>query len=137
MHIHPHIPESGSTAGPSFPASPTGGAYLFRHSHTPRESPGHSHSTVSEGLVFAAGRSPNPCVGVDSLLKCLEDGVRIGFNPNSRCRPATSSILSACTYPEVVQRYLDAEVACGNVAGPFSSEQLPAGIMYNRFGCDD
>ena len=73
-------------------------------------------------------------VWVDSLLKGLEDGVRIGFHPNSRCRPAASNLLSACIHPEVVQRYLDAEVACGNVAGPFSAEQLPAAIMYNRFG---
>ena len=74
------------------------------------------------------------CAWVDSLLKGLEDGVRIGFHSNSRCRPAASNLLSACTHPEVVQRCLDAEVACGDVAGPFSAEQLPATIMYNRFG---
>ena len=44
-----------------------------------------------------------------------------------------SNLLSAYTHPEVVQHYLDAEVACGNVAGPFSAVQLPATIMYNRF----
>ena len=55
-------------------------------------------------------------------------------NPNSSCRPAHTNLLSATSHPEVVQRYLDAELACGNVAGPYSSRQLPSGVMYNRFG---
>ena len=71
---------------------------------------------------------------VDSLLKGLEEGVRVGFNPNSSCCPAHTNLLSATSHPEVVRRYLDAELACGNVAGPYSSRQLPPGVMYNRFG---
>ena len=55
-------------------------------------------------------------VWVDSLLKGLERGVRVGFDPNSSFRPAHTNLLSASSHPEVVQRYLDAELACGNGA---------------------
>ena len=40
---------------------------------------------------------------------------------------------SAVEHPEVVESYLEAELAAGNLAGPFSPEELP-GVVYNRFG---
>ena len=73
-------------------------------------------------------------VWVDSSLKGLERGVRVGFDPNSSFWPAHTNLLSASSHPEVVQRYLDAELACGNVAGPYSPKQLPAGVMFKHFG---
>ena len=132
MHVQSHIPESGSIAGLSDCAPPTGGAQPFGHPYAAWDCPGCPYSAICEGLVLTLGRSPR--VWVDSSLKGLERGVRVGFDPNSSFWPAHTNLLSASSHPEVVQHYLDAELACGNVAGPYSPKQLPAGVMFKHFG---
>ena len=70
---------------------------------------------------------------VECLLSGLRDGVPIGFNPLFSCQSAKSNMHSAFEHQEVVQSYLDNELVCGNVAGPFQPESLN-GVFINRFG---
>ena len=71
-------------------------------------------------------------VWVQLLLDGLRSGVWIGFKPSSSCRSAVANMPLALARP-VVQAYLDAEQAAGNLAGPFSTAELP-GVIFNRFG---
>ena len=70
---------------------------------------------------------------VQLLLDGLWSGVRIEFNPSSSCQLAVANMPSVLAHSEVVQAYLDAERAAGNLAGPFSTAELP-GVIFNQFG---
>ena len=63
--------------------------------------------------VVALACHPNR-VWVDHLIQGLTPGVRIGFNPAFSCQSSRSNMATTAFHPEVVQRYLDTEVAAGN-----------------------
>ena len=64
----------------------------------------------------------------------LVDGFRIGFRYGERdCRSAVSNMQSAVAHPEVVSRFLLAEVRAGRVLGPVRQD-VAASIHVNRFG---
>ena len=92
----------------------------------------HSPFRVESWSSFLANH-PNK-LWVDSLISGLKEGVRIGFTAKGNCRPAKSNLLSADSHPEGVKGYLEAEAAAGRVAGPFSLDELPSEVMFNRIG---
>ena len=56
------------------------------------------------------------------VLNGLRDGFRVGFETLSVSLWSSSSIMrSAFDHPSVIDAYLENEVSCGRVAGPFSS----------------
>ena len=69
------------------------------------------------------------------ILQGIERGFSIGFDhTQNRCRPAMSDMLSATEQAEVVQAYLDKEVALGRVVGPVSPQSAPANTQISPFG---
>ena len=69
------------------------------------------------------------------ILQGIERGFSIGFDhTQNRCRPAMSNMLSATEQAEVVQAYLDKEVALGRVVGPVSPQSAPANTQISPFG---
>ena len=58
----------------------------------------------------------------DYILNGLRDGFRIGFKALSvSLRSSSSNMRSALDHPSVIDAYLQNEVSCGRVAGPFST----------------
>ena len=56
------------------------------------------------------------------ILNGLRDGFRIGFEALSvSLRSSSSNMHSAFDHPSVIDAYLQNEVSCGRVAGPFST----------------
>ncbi len=70
---------------------------------------------------------------VDYLITGMQFGFRIGFKASSPLRSARQNICSASQHPQVVQKYLDKELALGRVLGPFKPSQVP-GLHVSRFG---
>ena len=71
----------------------------------------------------------------DYILCGITQGFRVGFNYAScSCKPAASNMVSARENPEVVQAYLDMEVALGRVVGPIDSKNMPKGTQLSPFG---
>ena len=71
----------------------------------------------------------------DYILGGISRGFHIGFDyAGHTCRPATSNMVSASEYPEVVQAYLDKEVALGRVVGPVDLASVPEGTQLSPFG---
>ena len=69
------------------------------------------------------------------ILQGIEQGFGIGFDHAQKsCRPAMSNMLSATEQAEVVQAYLDKEVALGRVVGPVSLQAAPANTQISPFG---
>ena len=58
---------------------------------------------------------------VQYVLQGIRHGFRIGFDRQSRLKPANRNKHSAYEHPTVIDNYLANEVALGRVAGPFSS----------------
>ena len=68
------------------------------------------------------------------VLTGLRDGFRIGFDASSvSLLSASSNMRSALEHPSVVDDYLQVEVSCGRVAGPFATPPVP-GLHVSRFG---
>ena len=62
-------------------------------------------------------------------------GFRIGFDyKRVSCKPALTNLYSAEENSEVVQAYLDKEVAMQRVVGPVPPVQLPPGTQVSPFG---
>ena len=71
---------------------------------------------------------------VKFFLQGLSKGFRIGFDNSSiRLKSARSNLQSAQLHPDVVDKYLQAEIALTCVAGPFPLVDLPNGHI-SRFG---
>lgn len=69
------------------------------------------------------------------ILEGMTRGFHIGFDYTGHsCRPATSNMASTSERPEVVQAYLDKEVALGRVVGPVDPERVPEGTQLSPFG---
>ena len=88
---------------------------------------------VVEAWAHALEKHPNK-IWVDSLLSGLKEGVRIGYNYQSSCHSAKANMQSAVSHPHVVDQYLLAELAAGNIAGPFPLDPLKGSVMLNWFG---
>ena len=68
------------------------------------------------------------------VLNGLRDGFRVGFETLSvSLWSSSSNMRSAFDHPSVIDAYLEDEVSCGRVAGPFSSPPF-TGLHISRFG---
>ena len=71
---------------------------------------------------------------VHFLLSGLSHGFRLGFSPTgSTLKPARRNMQSALLHPEVVDKYLLAEMAEHRVMGPYPKSAIP-GAHVSRFG---
>ncbi len=70
---------------------------------------------------------------VDYVLSGIAHGFDIGFRPNFQLSSARKNKASTIVHPEVVDAYLQNEVALGRVAGPFESTPLPT-LHVSSFG---
>ena len=71
----------------------------------------------------------------DYILKGISHGFHIGFDYGRyTCRPATSNMGSASKNGEVVQAYLDKEVALGRIVGPIHPSSVPCGTQVSPIG---
>ena len=60
------------------------------------------------------------------LLRGLEQGFRIGFRREKRCKQAKANMRSALDNPSVVDEYLEREVRLGRVVGPLEAATMPS-----------
>ena len=68
------------------------------------------------------------------VLNGLRDGFRVGFETLSvSLWSSSSNMRSAFDHPSVIDAYLENEVSCGRVAGPFSSPPF-TDLHISRFG---
>lgn len=68
------------------------------------------------------------------FINGLLHGFKIGFkNPLSQLRSSKKNLLGALQHPQVVDDYLQAEIAEHRVIGPFQMEDIPAAHI-SRFG---
>ena len=67
------------------------------------------------------------------LLKGIEEGFRIGVDPDRVFKCAKRNMLSAEQNSKVIKDYIDSEVGSGNIVGPFSPATAPK-VHINRFG---
>ena len=67
------------------------------------------------------------------LLKGIEEGFRIGVDPDRVFKCAKRNMLSAEQNSKVIKDYIDSEVGSGNIVGPFSPVTAPK-VHINRFG---
>ena len=71
----------------------------------------------------------------DYILKGISHGFHIGFNHGRyTCRPASSNMGSGSKNAEVVQAYLDKEVALGRILGPINPSSAPCGTQVSPIG---
>ena len=69
------------------------------------------------------------------ILRRINEGFRIGSNYKmNRCRPAASNVHSATEHSQIVQQYLDNELALGHIVGPVDPAQAPKGTQTSPFG---
>ena len=68
------------------------------------------------------------------VLNGLRDGFQVGFEtPSVSLWSSSSNMRSAFDHPSVIDAYLENEVSCGRVAGPFSSPPF-TDLHISRFG---
>ena len=68
------------------------------------------------------------------VLTGLREGFRIGFEASSvSLRSVSANMSSALVHPSVIDAYLETEVSCGRVAGPFATMPCPE-LHVSRFG---
>ena len=70
---------------------------------------------------------------VKYILEGIKYGFQIGIDATRSFKPASQNMASAKANPQVIESYLEKEVASGNVLGPFSPESAPLAHI-NRFG---
>ena len=71
----------------------------------------------------------------DYILKGISHGFHIGFDYGRyTCRPASSNMGSSSKNVEVVQAYLDKEVAPGQIVGPINPSSAPCGTQVSPIG---
>ena len=70
---------------------------------------------------------------VNYILNSIEYGFRVGVDDTRVFKSAGQNMLSAKQNPQVIEEYLQAEVAKGNILGPFTQETAPP-VHINRFG---
>ena len=86
---------------------------------------------VSQFTLDLAGHPDRQAVAY--VLKGLQHGFHLGFQPARRLKPAKKNKPSAFQNPKVIDDYLANEVARGRVAGPFPSPPLP-NLQVSSFG---
>ena len=69
---------------------------------------------------------------VDYILSGIKGDFRIGYKSHNKLRSAHRNVLSALKHPQVVQKYLDAEMHTGRVLGPFHPKEMK--VHISRFG---
>ena len=70
----------------------------------------------------------------DYILKGISHGFHIGFDYGRyTCRPASSNMGSSKNV-EVVQAYLDKELALGRIVGPINPSSAPCGTQVSPIG---
>jgi len=69
---------------------------------------------------------------VDYVMEGLKRGFRIGFS-HAWCalKSASMNILHATRQPSVIDNYIQTEIACGRIAGPFPTSPY---LHISRFG---
>ena len=68
------------------------------------------------------------------VLDGLREGFHIGFEASSvSLQSASSNMRSALDHPSIIDDYLETDVSCGRVAGPFTNSPFPD-LHNNRFG---
>ncbi len=71
----------------------------------------------SGGVGSPAGSSPRH--------GAISQGFRVGFQASSKLRSTQHNFKSAQLHSEVIQSYLESELALRQVLGPFTEQQLP------------
>ena len=104
-----------------------------------------THPDQSLVNFFLAGISQGFCIGYHNpgILQGFRigyhnpeilQGFRIGYhNPQSSLKSAKRNLVCALQHPEVVDHYLEEELALKRVTGPFLKELVPE-VHINRFG---
>ena len=92
----------------------------------------HVLCTITTPMKREAGLMSHPDQEFASyILWGIEQGFRVGFDANrTQLRQRSGNLLSATEQPEVIQTYLDKEVAAGRVAKASSAQ----GIRCSPFG---
>jgi len=68
------------------------------------------------------------------VLTGLREGFRISFEASSvSLHSVSANMSSALVHPSVIDAYLETEVSCGRVAGPFTTLPCPE-LHLSRFG---
>ena len=70
---------------------------------------------------------------VQYILAGIEHGFQIGVNRALNFTSAKQNMQSSAQNPEIIEDYLQKEVAKGNILGPFAPSTIPA-VHINRFG---
>ena len=71
----------------------------------------------------------------DYLLRGMTEGFHVGFDyHNHTCRQAVSNMRSAGENVQVIQEYLEKEIARGRVAGPVNPVEAPPGTQISPLG---
>ena len=71
----------------------------------------------------------------DYILRGISEGFHIGFNHKIHaCKQASSNMHSALENPDVIQEYLEKEVAKGRVVGPIDLDLAPPSTQISPFG---
>ena len=104
--------ESYNVSGPVNPFSPL--------------APVHSVSPLRLSQIQAELVDHPDQAAVAYILNGLRGGFRIGFEPLSvSLQAAYTNMSSALVHPSVIDAYLETEVSCGRVAGPFTMPPFP------------
>ena len=85
-----------------------------------------------EAFVDELREYPSP--RKEYVLAGIRDGFRVGFIPERVVlRPSLRNLKSASQHPDVIDKYLSAEVAHRRVAGPYPNPPLPS-LQTSPFG---
>ena len=67
------------------------------------------------------------------ILRGIEEGFRIGANPEALLKPASRNMQSAQQHPDIIGEYLQTETQKQNILGPFPPHKSQE-VHINRFG---
>ena len=68
------------------------------------------------------------------ICEGLQTGFRVGFQRDSPLKSASANMTSATEHPDVIDEYLDKELARGRMLGPFTDTADLPPLQVNRFG---
>ena len=69
----------------------------------------------------------------DEILNDIQNGFRLGVDPEATYTLMSRNIQSASLYQDVIGEYLKQEIELGNILGPFQKTITPV-VYVNRFG---
>ena len=101
-------------------------AFLFQFVHFSPLDPVHLISPLQLSQFKAELHDYPDRTAATYVLTGLREGFHIGFEAVSvSLQSASSNLRSALDHPSVINAYLDKEVSCGRVTGPFTTPSFP------------